>query len=226
MINIEQPVTMADLMAELRKLGKWITFTPFGRSTNQHISLLDYKLSNGLKDIEYQIKLQRGVVFDDNKTWNAPPTPNDKELKFQFPIKTPEDLNYFLVCLNEDQYKDAMVSDRKDFLAVMVRNKYFVLQLARCKRLGGTTSAKMVRNIWKFLFSPGIQKLLNWSGQNDKIRIDNSRLFSVVEGWSPHSFNRIKHSQTNKGKISFFFVSKQVQHLKHSHRLHWTKCRT
>lgn len=55
-------------------------------------------------------------------------------------------------------------------------------QLARCKRLGGVTSAKMVRNIWKFLFSPDIQKLLNWSGQNDKIRIENSKLFSLVEG--------------------------------------------
>lgn len=42
----------------------------------------------------------------------------------------------------------------------------------------------MVRNIWKFLFSPDIQKLLNWSGQNDKIRIENSKLFSLVEGLS------------------------------------------
>lgn len=42
----------------------------------------------------------------------------------------------------------------------------------------------MVRNIWKFLFSPDVQKLFNWSGQNDKIRIENSRLFSLVEGLS------------------------------------------
>lgn len=40
----------------------------------------------------------------------------------------------------------------------------------------------MVRSVWEFLLSPDIQKLLNWSGQNDKIRIENPRLFSVVEG--------------------------------------------
>lgn len=51
----------------------------------------------------------------------------------------------------------------------------------------------MVRNIWKFLFSPDIQKLLNWSGQNDKIRIENSRLFSLVEGlWMKFGLNCIK----------------------------------
>lgn len=59
---------------------------------------------------------------------------------------------------------------------------YFSIQLLRCKQLGGTTAEKMVRNIWKFLFSPEVQKLLNWSGQHDKIRIENSKLFSLVQG--------------------------------------------
>ncbi|XP_037035558.1 longitudinals lacking protein, isoforms H/M/V isoform X4 [Bradysia coprophila] len=124
---------------------------------------LDNKLTSGLKGIEYQIKLQRRIC-DDGKPLKEPfsQTITETELIFDFPINKSEDLIYFLDSLNDKHYRDVM--------------------LARCKQLGGVTSAKMVRNIWKFLFSPDIQKLLNWSGQNDKIRIENSKLFSLVEG--------------------------------------------
>ncbi|KAJ6642208.1 hypothetical protein Bhyg_07155 [Pseudolycoriella hygida] len=145
-VFIEKPVTMDDLMTEIKNL--------------------DYKLTNGLKDIEYQIKLRK--MYPDGKPLIENISITSNELKFDFPINTSADLFYFLDSLNDQDYRDVM--------------------LKRCKQLGGTTSAKMVRNIWKFLFSPDIQKLLNWSGQNDKIRIENSRLFSLVEGATLQTF--------------------------------------
>lgn len=50
-------------------------------------------------------------MYDDGQTVmeNVPQTLNEIELKFEFPIKTSKDLNYFLDSLNDKQYRDVMV---------------------------------------------------------------------------------------------------------------------
>lgn len=54
--------------------------------------------------------------------------------------------------------------------------------MGRCRQEGGTNAGKMVRNIWSFLFATFIQKLMSWSGQNEKFEIGDSPLFSLVQG--------------------------------------------
>lgn len=44
---------------------------------------------------------------------NVSQTLNEDELKFDFPINTSEDAKYFLHCLNDKQYRDAMVCMHK-----------------------------------------------------------------------------------------------------------------
>lgn len=60
--------------------------------------------------MEYQIKLQKHL-YEDGKVSarNVSRTINEIELKFEFPIRTSEDLNYFLECLNENDYRDIVV---------------------------------------------------------------------------------------------------------------------
>lgn len=50
-------------------------------------------------------------MYDDGKEpiQNIQQTVNEVELKFDFPIKTSEDLNYFLDSLNDKLYRDVMV---------------------------------------------------------------------------------------------------------------------
>lgn len=50
-------------------------------------------------------------MYDDGKMLikNVSQTVNEVELKFDFPIKRSEDLNYFLDSLNDKHYRDVMV---------------------------------------------------------------------------------------------------------------------
>lgn len=75
------------------------------------VSFSDYKLTNGLKDIAYEIKLRKMCGDDGGNTSmkNVSAVANEVELKFDFPIQTSEDLNYFLDSLNDISYRDVMV---------------------------------------------------------------------------------------------------------------------
>lgn len=54
--------------------------------------------------------------------------------------------------------------------------------MIRCKRIGGSTLTKLIRNVYSFLFSVDVQRFLSWSGANNKLKIRDSSLFKLIEG--------------------------------------------